>query len=165
MTWSHNIFSPENTMVIYHMRSVSIFVAECVTLSLMPSYQTGLFAAEDCQRSAKGQSFCLPIPALVPNHSACWTQLWVSAKVWRWLEAPETLGSYRCLRKGKRYFSHPPAGLVGIQAHPFADTRDSLWKSMSISQMSLALQYCKQLLFSWNSSFPCWCWPLLIKKK
>lgn len=157
MTWSHNIFSPENTMVIYHMRSVSIFVAECVTLSLMPGYQTGLFAAEDCQRSTKGQSFCSPIPALVPNHSHCWTQLWVSAKVWRWSEAPETLGSYRCLRKGKEVF-FPPSCRVGRHTgSPLCrHQRLSLKIHVHIPGV-LGSAVLQTTAFSWNSSFPCWC--------
>lgn len=106
-----NYFSPENHMVVYHMRSVFIFVAECLALSLMLSYQAGLFAAEDSVRGVRGDNLSVqPITALAPNHCHCWTQLLVSARVWRWWGAPETLGSYSWLRKRKEVFFMPSCG-------------------------------------------------------
>lgn len=47
-------FSWVNPLPIYHMRSVFIFAAECLTLSLVLHNQAGIFPAEDSIRGAKG---------------------------------------------------------------------------------------------------------------
>lgn len=74
----------------------------------MPGYQADLSAAEDSVRGARGVNLSgHPIQALDTNHTHCWIQLLVSARDWRWLGAPETLGSYSWLRKGKEVFFMP----------------------------------------------------------
>lgn len=58
-------FSSENPLPIYHMRSVFIFAAECLTLSLVLHNQAGIFLAEDSVRGSKGTNLSVhPTPAL-----------------------------------------------------------------------------------------------------
>lgn len=49
-------FSLENPLTIYHMRSVFIFAAECLTLSFVLHNQAGIFLVEYSVREAKGNN-------------------------------------------------------------------------------------------------------------
>lgn len=116
-------FSPENPTVIYHVRSVFIFVAKCLTLrgcqAIRLAYLLQKIQSEQCEGTTS-----LFIPALAPNHCHCWTQLLVSAGVWRWFWAPEVLDSYSWLRREKEVFFMPS----NREGSVLCGTRDSPWK-------------------------------------